>query len=163
MKDSFKSGDLYIASTITEESLHTTDEAAVFINDIYSVFRLTGDSVLLSDYSGLSHKVEYVDNGTGEYFTRKMTEKKAVLRLMALKKTTLEISASFFDFGKAEPTKLKVYAGGEYIAESESSENNIDLSVDMTLKPGINEISFMTEGDISGLSLYHVALKKRTR
>jgi hypothetical protein len=155
MKASFKDGDIYIASSSGRE-LQTTDARPLFENGSYRVFQFEEASLLLYDYKGLSHHREKITVTSEDKMARLLTGNEINMIFMVLAGRSVDLLISFYDPKHTSENKLsvRVYANGEFMAESRAESNIVDILLgDIRLNPGKNDISFEFDWDISETSL----------
>jgi hypothetical protein len=152
MKDSFDTGDIYISEAVLEDLHRTTDAPKVFENDIYCIFKLEEESLLLFDYSGL-YKSQQIELIGEEYaVVRGLAENNVRLEFLAKKDRSAGFQMRFYDPGG--PRSVKVYANGEFEGIFPAMGEYIDIKLeDVKLRPGVNDITIEFGGDVSRMSL----------
>jgi hypothetical protein len=154
-KDSFKSGDIYITEALLEDMHETTLARRLFENDVYYIYGLDDDSLLLWDYRGMSYTQE-IKLVRDEYAVlRKVTSNRVEFEIMALRVQSADISINFYDERqRSGPKSAEVFVNGE--SKSVSPERNNVYAIALGgifLNRGVNNITIEFEGDISMTSL----------
>jgi hypothetical protein len=152
-KDSFKPGDIYIASTTAEKFSNTTDADPVMVNGVYSVFRMGEDSLLLYDFAGMSKKTDlrWMPEGT-PVRAREVTDRKISLLISALNDKTASLALTFLRDDENTIGRVDAYVNGDLVSSFTDAGRRVKVKLsDVKLKKGVNEVSFVLGGDISGV------------
>jgi len=156
----FKDGDIYITEYVFEELHQTADARKIFENDIYSVFQLDENSILITGFSGMGRSME-VKDVHGEYAAMRRVEKNSVkMGCFSPHDRAADFSMIFYNSAGSEKTwKATVRKGGEYMGEFAARGEYLSIKLDgIPIDSGYNELTLDFEGDISGVSLTEMRL-----
>jgi hypothetical protein len=145
MKESFKPGDIYVASSVSDQDFNTVSAARLYANDTLVVYQLDKNSVIQYNYDGISHAFDAsLDYGDSEeHIAKRVTRPECNIFYQALNDVTVDISMIFQDLGESPTPKARVYLNGEFVAESHEKDGG-QLGVAMKsiiLKPGLNRVT----------------------
>jgi hypothetical protein len=147
MKDSIKVGDLYIIEAYNRGKF-VWDMQLLFENNIYRVFKIEGESVLLYSNSGMESQMF----AGGLKRVGKLEEKIIDFKFLTPRDHAGSISIKFItnDAHAAKPLIIHAYVNGEKVDEFILADENLLVELtDIILKAGINDVSFEFEGDVS--------------
>jgi hypothetical protein len=155
MKSSFRDGDIYAVDPLIEDIHNTTDGEKLFENDALRVYRLTSESMLMSNYGGISHKID-IELVDGVYEAMRRLESRAVtFEIMTLKDRNTSMSFTFH--GELAGAGVKVLVNDECLYSLKAEGRFFDLTLkDVPLKAGRNDILLAFDGDISRAALTSV-------
>jgi hypothetical protein len=154
MKESLKPGDIYVTATMTQNTIETTNAGSLFINDIYSVFQLDDESLMLYDYRGLYHAVDFFSTDGEEMVVKRINNNNVALMLFAMKPKPAGLSMRFLDLRREDQRSAKVSSNGEFFGEFKVKDGYIDVVLtDIPLREGINEITLKFDGNVKGVAL----------
>jgi hypothetical protein len=155
MVESFNSGDIYASHASYERVARTTDAKDVlFESEVYKVFQLNENSLLLYEYAGMSEKV-FIASKDGEFATlRPLIDTKAGPRILCLKERTADVSFSFYDGDVPGSPRGKIYVNGEYRGEAAFDDGYMNVKLEgVAMKRGVNDFIVEFDGDVSNVSL----------
>jgi hypothetical protein len=148
MKDSFKPGDIYVASVLFEKNFNTVKGSLLLENDALKIYQLNDESVIQYDYKGFSYRPEkIIINDAQEYIVRQVFDDTVRIVYLARKDITADISMTFQNFGN-EPLSANVYLRDALIAKSSQDEGGL-IKIGLTgvtLKSGLNGLTLKFEG-----------------
>jgi hypothetical protein len=148
MKPSFAPGDVYIASMFSESAIKTTDAPPLYSNAVYSVYRLGENSVILSDYEGLSHRIEVAFQNYEPRFVKKVTGQTVKFELMAIRGGVYDFEAVFTNGETHEPLSVKAFFNGQPAGTFSREKNEVRCFLaGIPISAGKNEVTFEFTGD----------------
>jgi hypothetical protein len=160
MKDSISAGDIYISESALENYFSSVNERSVFENDIYRIFRLDEDSVILSAYSGMSRVPRTLVTPEGRVLGRRVTSGAAEMEFLSVSDRDAGIAMTFFD-GNAGASPAGVFVNGAFAGEFHGDGEYLRLSFEgLPFKKGKNFIKIEFSGDISKLSLTRLEISR---
>jgi hypothetical protein len=156
MKDSIKEGDFFISLTKTERSISSTNAPLIASNEMFSIYRIEYDSMILSDFEGLDHNMSfYIDRGD-HLAVRSMIEDVNIAKLeyMTVREINENFIFEFFDFNESDEFVVKVSLNEEMIGRFESEEHKAKIKFEnLLLAPGKNVFKFEFNGDFPDTSM----------
>jgi hypothetical protein len=159
VKSSFKKGDIYAADAVFEEEAQTTDARLAFENDIYKIFELGEQDVLLYGRTGMEERVRVV-LVEGEYAALRNIREQAVgFMFWAMSGKTLGLRAKFLDESDQAALAVNAYLNGEHAGTFRKEGGYVTVTLeDIKVKRGRNEVRLEFEGDIGRTSLAGMSL-----
>jgi hypothetical protein len=125
MKDSFEEGDFYISDTHGFK-LYDMNASLIFANNIYSVYRLEEESILISGYSGFKKNILY--RGIGFAF-QVDEENKIDFDLISIKERVADFSIDFLQSDRGKSSfGLRAFVNGEEISEQSMTSSLSQIS-----------------------------------
>jgi hypothetical protein len=87
-----------------------------------------------------------------QVLAKEVTDGRVSLRIRALNEKTTNLAMTFFREGENMAGEVRAYVNGAFVSSiSEGGESAEIVMDDITLREGVNEISFEFGGDISGV------------
>jgi hypothetical protein len=165
MKDSFKPGDIYVTET-NRPDIFAVKAPLLFSNNIYSVYMLGEESILLSNYSGvLESSLTKVEAPRGSFIAREIREKEVIFRFLSLRERSAGFSVDFVYLSEGTRNfEIKAYVNGAFASELTLEGSGVQepggdedyylytasLQIgDISLNEGENEIFFELGSDHS--------------
>jgi hypothetical protein len=152
MKESFEPGDFYVTDGTVRE-IYNVDAELLFINNIYSVFRLKKESILPADNAGIDQLAGFINTQQGRTIARRVTENEVSFLFISLIERTSDLSIVFFNSSEDAPNlSLGAFVNGKFVSKAALTKrfSTVDLK-DITLSRGDNVISFTFDGDYSSM------------
>jgi hypothetical protein len=153
MKESFKSGDIYVSDG---NEIYKCEAKPLFKNDIYEIFELGEDSILFHGFIGDFDKGPIgIQYGNGLARAQQIADENIGFSFISLKPKVRDFYITFYNAAGLEaPIKARALVNDELIGEFEIDEKYEYVRLDdIALTEGVNRITFALDGDISDMAV----------
>jgi hypothetical protein len=154
VKSSFKKGDIYVTDAIFEEEAQTTDARPAFENDVYKIFELGEQDVLLYDRTGMDEDMRVVMVKDEYAALRNLLERTVGFRFWAMAGKRVGIRMTFLDESAQSAPEVKAYINGDYAGTFRKEGSYVTVTLDdVDMRRGRNEIRLEFQGDVERTAL----------
>jgi hypothetical protein len=154
MKNSFRPGDIYVTDG-ENRNIYDINADLLFKNDVYRVYALEKESLLMYDFSGLALDVNIIRPSGKIVNIRKLLGNEANFEFISLPERVVDFHVTFYN--ASEPPALivaKAYLNEKLVRTFAIRGDNTSIALGgISLREGRNRISFVFDGDISKMSV----------
>jgi hypothetical protein len=159
MKDSIKAGDIYISEPLLENYFSTTNASKSFENDLYRIFVLEDNSILLSEYAGMSHIPRPLEINGGRGLARWVVRPDMEFGFMAVNDTTVGFSLTYYNEDHGE-LFAEIFHNGRLLGKFREQDGFIKIVMEeIVFERGDNNIKVIFEGNVSKTWLTNISFK----
>jgi hypothetical protein len=153
MKDSFKSGDIYVTDGY---EIYKCDTKPLFENDVYRISELGEESILFYDYiGGFVTNFTVIRYGDDLARVKRLASGNIGFSFISLKPKTRDFYITFYNVAELDsPIKVKAFCNNDPIGAFEIDERYEYVRLDgLPLVEGINSVTFEIDGDFSKIGV----------